>query len=96
MRLERQDKLAHDGYIRFRWSRLWYMAYGKLTRDGPATPSGLVDASLSHVLALFVAVSVGANISCGHVNHAVTFGAFIGENITFLRTISYCLRHYLY
>ncbi|KAL0730879.1 hypothetical protein Bca4012_026973 [Brassica carinata] len=51
--------------IRFRWSRLWYMAYGngKLTQDGPTTPSDLVAPSLSHVFALFVAVSVGANVS---------------------------------
>lgn len=46
-------------------------------------------AALAHAFALFVAVSVGANISGGHVNPAVTFGAFIGGNITFLRAIVY-------
>ncbi|CAH1430574.1 unnamed protein product [Lactuca virosa] len=65
------------------------MAYGKLTYDAPATPSGLVAASLSHAFALFVAVSVGANISGGHVNPAVTFGSFIGGNISFLSAIVY-------
>ncbi|MCI00386.1 aquaporin TIP1-3-like, partial [Trifolium medium] len=65
------------------------MAYSKLTNNGGATPEGLIVASLSHAFALFVAVSVGANISGGHVNPAVTFGAFIGGNITFLRSILY-------
>ncbi|CAH8326618.1 unnamed protein product [Eruca vesicaria subsp. sativa] len=71
------------------------MAYGKLTGDGPATPSGLVAASLSHAFALFVAVSVGANASGGHVNPAVTFGAFIGGNITLLRAILYWIAQLL-
>lgn len=62
---------------------------GKLTENGSSTPSGLVAAALAHAFALFVAVSVGANISGGHVNPAVTFGAFIGGNITFLRAIVY-------
>ncbi|KAG5074629.1 hypothetical protein JHK84_055860 [Glycine max] len=34
----------------------------------------------------FVAVAVGANIYGGHINPAVTFGAFIGGNITLLRS----------
>ncbi|XP_028124556.1 aquaporin TIP1-3-like [Camellia sinensis] len=42
------------------------MAFNKLTDNGSATPSGLVAASLAHAFALFVAVSVGANISGGH------------------------------
>ena len=46
-------------------------------------------ASLAHAFALFVAVSIGANISGGHVNPAVTFGAFIGGHITLLRSILY-------
>lgn len=71
------------------------MAYRKLTGDGPATPSGLVAASLSHAFALFVAVSVGANVSGGHVNPAVTFGAFIGGNITLLRAILYWIAQLL-
>nr|XP_007150288.1 hypothetical protein PHAVU_005G141100g [Phaseolus vulgaris]ESW22282.1 hypothetical protein PHAVU_005G141100g [Phaseolus vulgaris] len=55
------------------------MAFNKLTNNGSTTPAGLVAASLSHAFALFVAVSVGANISGGHVNPAVTFGAFIAQ-----------------
>nr|AAB17284.1 tonoplast intrinsic protein [Mesembryanthemum crystallinum] len=65
------------------------MAFAKLTAGAAATPAGLVAASVAHAFALFVAVSVGANISGGHVNPAVTFGAFIGGNISLLRGIVY-------
>lgn len=65
------------------------MAFNKLTDNGSTTPAGLVAASLAHAFGLFVAVSVGANISGGHVNPAVTFGAFIGGNITLFRAIFY-------
>lgn len=61
----------------------------KLTNDGSTTPAGLVAASLAHAFGLFVGVSVAANISGGHVNPAVTFGAFIGGNISLLRGIMY-------
>ncbi|KAI8006434.1 Aquaporin TIP1-3 [Camellia lanceoleosa] len=71
------------------------MAFNKLTDNGSATPSGLVAASLAHAFALFVAVSVGANISGGHVNPAVTFGAFLGGNITLLRAILYWIAQLL-
>ncbi|XP_022888956.1 aquaporin TIP1-1-like [Olea europaea var. sylvestris] len=50
------------------------MAFNKLTDDGATTPAGLIAAAVAHAFALFVAVSVGANISGGHVNPAVTFG----------------------
>lgn len=65
------------------------MAFSKLTGGGPATPAGLIAAALSHAFGLFVAVSVGANISGGHVNPAVTFGAFVGGNITLFRGLLY-------
>jgi aquaporin TIP len=42
-----------------------------------------------------VAVSVGANISGGHVNPAVTFGAFLGGNITLFRGILYWIAQLL-
>nr|AAL49753.1 aquaporin-like protein [Petunia x hybrida] len=71
------------------------MAYNKLTADGAASPAGLISASLAHAFGLFVAVSVGANISGGHVNPAVTFGAFIGGNITFFRGILYIIAQLL-
>ncbi|XP_065869447.1 aquaporin TIP1-2-like [Euphorbia lathyris] len=71
------------------------MAFSKLTADGATTPAGLVAAALAHAFALFVAVSVGANISGGHVNPAVTFGAFVGGHITFMRTIVYWIAQLL-
>ncbi|CAL9124804.1 Major intrinsic protein [Musa troglodytarum] len=71
------------------------MAYSKLTSGGAATPEGLIAAALAHGFALFVAVSVGANISGGHVNPAVTFGAFVGGNITLLRGILYWIAQLL-
>lgn len=71
------------------------IAYNKLTNDGAATPSGLISAAIAHAFALFVAVSVGANISGGHVNPAVTFGAFVGGNITLLRGIVYIIAQLL-
>ncbi|TKY62101.1 aquaporin TIP-type [Spatholobus suberectus] len=71
------------------------IAYNKLTNDGPSTPVGLISAAIAHAFALFVAVSVGANISGGHVNPAVTFGAFVGGNITFLRGIVYVIAQLL-
>ncbi|CAN1847021.1 Aquaporin TIP1-3 [Linum perenne] len=55
------------------------MAYGKLTGGGPATPAGLISAALAHAFALFVAVSVGANISGGHETSAFALSAGVGQ-----------------
>ena len=71
------------------------MAFNKLTNNGATTPAGLVAAALAHGFGLFVAVAVGANISGGHVNPAVTFGAFVGGNITLLRGILYWIAQLL-
>ncbi|KAF5182156.1 Aquaporin tip1-1 [Thalictrum thalictroides] len=71
------------------------MAFAKLTEGGPSSPEGLIAAALAHGFALFVAVSVGANISGGHVNPAVTFGAFLGGNISLLRGILYWIAQLL-
>ncbi|XP_031100751.1 probable aquaporin TIP1-1 [Ipomoea triloba] len=71
------------------------VAYSKLTGDGASTPAGLISASIAHAFGLFVAVSVGANISGGHVNPAVTFGAFVGGNITFFRGLLYVIAQLL-
>lgn len=71
------------------------MAFNKLTNDGVSTPSGLIAAAISHAFGLFVAVAVGANISGGHVNPAVTFGAFVGGNITLFRGILYIIAQLL-
>ncbi|KMZ62332.1 Aquaporin TIP1-1 [Zostera marina] len=66
------------------------MAFAKLTDDSrTATSVGLVDAALAHGFGLFVAITVAANISGGHINPAVTFGAFIGGNITLFLGLLY-------
>lgn len=71
------------------------VAYNKITGDAPTSPAGLIAAAISHAFALFVAVSVGANISGGHVNPAVTFGLFVGGNITLFRGILYVIAQLL-
>ncbi|XP_075506189.1 aquaporin TIP1-2-like [Primulina tabacum] len=71
------------------------MAFAKLTNGGGSTPAGLIAAAIAHAFALFVAVSVGANVSGGHVNPAVTFGAFVGGHITLFRSILYWIAQLL-
>ncbi|CAA2987731.1 probable aquaporin TIP1-2 [Olea europaea var. sylvestris] len=71
------------------------MAFAKLTNNGSTTPTGLIAEAIAHAFALFVAVSVGANISGGHVNPAVTFGAFVGGHITLIRSILYWIAQLL-
>ncbi|MQL98465.1 hypothetical protein Taro_031178 [Colocasia esculenta] len=65
------------------------IAYAKLTSNAALDPAGLVAVAVCHGLALFVAVAVGANISGGHVNPAVTFGLALGGHITILTGIFY-------
>ncbi|KAG6778297.1 hypothetical protein POTOM_018154 [Populus tomentosa] len=71
------------------------MAYNKLTFNAPTSPAGLIAVALAHAFGLFVGVAVSANISGGHVNPAVTFGAFIGGNISLLRGILYWIAQLL-
>ncbi|KAJ8459815.1 hypothetical protein OPV22_032741 [Ensete ventricosum] len=65
------------------------IAYNKMTSSAALDPAGLVAIAVCHGFALFVAVSVGANISGGHVNPAVTFGLALGGQITILTGIFY-------
>ncbi|XP_009793775.1 aquaporin TIP2-1 [Nicotiana tabacum] len=65
------------------------IAYNKLTADAALDPAGLVAVAVCHGFALFVAVSVGANISGGHVNPAVTLGLALGGQITVLTGLFY-------
>jgi glycerol uptake facilitator-like aquaporin len=67
----------------------------KLTGDAALDPAGLVAIAVCHGFALFVAVSVGANISGGHVNPAVTFGLALGGQITILTGIFYWIAQLL-
>ncbi|KAL0369769.1 UNVERIFIED_CONTAM: Aquaporin TIP1-3 [Sesamum angustifolium] len=71
------------------------MAFAKLTGGGASTPAGLISASIAHAFALFVAVSIAANISGGHVNPAVTFGALVGGHISLFRSIIYWIAQLL-
>ncbi|CAN1283029.1 Aquaporin TIP1-2 [Linum perenne] len=76
-------------------SMLIFVFAGEGSGMAYATPAGLISAALAHAFALFVAVSVGANISGGHVNPAVTFGAFVGGHITFVRSVIYWIAQLL-
>ncbi|KAK9066238.1 hypothetical protein SSX86_013559 [Deinandra increscens subsp. villosa] len=71
------------------------IAYAKLTADAALDPPGLVAVALCHGLALFVAVSIAANISGGHVNPAVTFGLAVGGQITVLTGLFYWIAQLL-
>ncbi|KAH6791819.1 gamma tonoplast intrinsic protein [Perilla frutescens var. hirtella] len=71
------------------------IAYNKITGFAAASPSGLVAAAIAYGFALFVAVSISANISGGHVNPAVTFGLFVGGNITLFRGLLYIIAQLL-
>ncbi|KAJ8755748.1 hypothetical protein K2173_024292 [Erythroxylum novogranatense] len=71
------------------------IAYNKLTSNAALDPAGLVAIAICHGFALFVAVSVGANISGGHVNPAVTFGLALGGHITVLTGIFYWIAQLL-
>ncbi|CAL5199917.1 unnamed protein product [Lathyrus oleraceus] len=71
------------------------IAYGKLTSDAALDPSGLLAIAICHGFALFVAVSVGANVSGGHVNPAVTFGMALGGQITIVNGIFYWIAQLL-
>ncbi|PIN20954.1 Aquaporin (major intrinsic protein family) [Handroanthus impetiginosus] len=71
------------------------IAYNKLTSDAALDPPGLVAVAVCHGFALFVAVAVGANISGGHVNPAVTFGLAVGGQITILTGIFYWIAQLL-
>ena len=67
------------------------LALGKLyagTAPDLTVPA-MVMVALAHALALFAAVSASINVSGGHVNPAVTFGALVGGRISLLRAFYY-------
>lgn len=61
---------------------------GSAAATGLTVPA-LVMVALAHALALFAAVSASINISGGHVNPAITFGALVGGRISLLRAFYY-------
>ncbi|CAN4076233.1 unnamed protein product [Withania somnifera] len=65
------------------------------TKEQSCQALALYPRAISHAFSLFVAVSVSANISGGHVNPAVTFAAFIGGYITFYRSVLYWIAQLL-
>ncbi|XP_042506492.1 probable aquaporin TIP2-2 isoform X2 [Macadamia integrifolia] len=65
------------------------ISYSDLTSDAALDPAGLVAIAIAHAFALFVGVSIAANISGGHLNPAVNFGLAVGGNITILTGIFY-------
>ncbi|PHT58268.1 Aquaporin TIP1-1 [Capsicum baccatum] len=72
-----------DGFTTYLFQKAWDVIANMMTSDGTATPGGgFIAAAISHAFSLFVAVSVSANICDGHVNPAVTFGAFLGVYAT--------------
>lgn len=70
------------------------MHAGKLYKD-TSTGGGLMLVAVAQALAFFVAVAVGFNISGGHVNPAVTFGALIGGHISVIRAVYYWIAQLL-
>nr|AKH49438.1 aquaporin TIP2;1 [Robinia pseudoacacia] len=71
------------------------IAYNELTKDAALDAPGLVAIAIAHAFALFVGVSVAANISGGHLNPAVTFGLAIGGNITLITGFLYWIAQLL-
>lgn len=72
-----------------------FLCADKLTSNAALDPTGLVAIAIAHGFALFVAVAIGANISGGHVNPAVTFGLALGGQITILTGIFYWIAQLL-
>ncbi|XP_021743090.1 probable aquaporin TIP3-2 [Chenopodium quinoa] len=66
------------------------LALRKLYGDEATTgASSLMVIALAHAFGLFAAVAASLNVSGGHVNPAVTFGALVGGRVSFLRAILY-------
>ncbi|OMP06711.1 Major intrinsic protein [Corchorus capsularis] len=65
------------------------LALDKMYKDTTTTPARLVMVALAHALSLFAAVASSFNVSGGHVNPAVTFGALLGGRISLVRAVYY-------
>lgn len=62
---------------------------GKIYKDSGTSAAELIAIALAHAFSLFSAVSTSINISGGHVNPAVTFGALIGGRLSVVRALYY-------
>ncbi|KAG6390724.1 hypothetical protein SASPL_148468 [Salvia splendens] len=71
------------------------IAFNSLTANAGLDPAGLVAIAIAHAFALFVAVSIAANISGGHVNPAVTFGLVAGGQLTVITGVFYWIAQLL-
>ena len=76
-------------------SIIFFECAGSLTNDGALDPPGLVAIAIAHAFALFVGVSMAANISGGHLNPAVTFGLAVGGHITVITGFLYWIAQLL-
>ncbi|XP_047959131.1 probable aquaporin TIP3-2 [Salvia hispanica] len=65
------------------------LALDKMYKDTDLSAAGLVLIALAHALSLFAAVASSMNVSGGHLNPAVTFGALVGGRVSMLRAIFY-------
>lgn len=65
------------------------LAMVKMYKDTSLTSSSLVMTALAHTLGLFAAVASSMNVSGGHVNPAITFGALVGGRVSVLRALYY-------
>ncbi|KAK3027068.1 hypothetical protein RJ639_040900 [Escallonia herrerae] len=74
------------------------IAYNKLTSDAALDPSGLVAVAICHGFALFVAVSIAANISGGHTIpiHSVGSGVGAVEGVVMEIIITFALVYTVY
>ncbi|KAM7471018.1 hypothetical protein LguiA_009201 [Lonicera macranthoides] len=65
------------------------LALDKMYKETAPAASGLTVIALAHALALFAAVASSMNVSGGHINPAVTFGALVGGRISVVRAVYY-------
>ncbi|GAA0138966.1 hypothetical protein LIER_00607 [Lithospermum erythrorhizon] len=71
------------------------LALDEMYKDSTLGASSLMFIALAHALALFAAIAASLNVSGGHVNPAVTFGALVGGRISLIRAIYYWIAQLL-
>ncbi|EYU22320.1 hypothetical protein ABFS82_09G000500 [Erythranthe guttata] len=71
------------------------LALDKMYSDRALSASSLVVIALAHAFSLFAAVASSMNVSGGHINPAVTFGALVGGRVSVLRAIYYWIAQLL-